>query len=47
MGRKILKSRVGEKHITNDGYEAEIIEYIDSDNVIIEFKDGCITSFYK
>ena len=42
MGRKKLKNRVGEKHMTNDGYEVEIIEYIDSDNVLIEFKDGCI-----
>ena len=41
MGRKILKNRVGEKHMTNDGYEVEIIEYIDSYNVLIEFKDGC------
>ena len=35
-----LKNRVGEKYITNEGYEIEIIEYFSSINCTIRFKDG-------
>lgn len=38
---KIL-NRVGEKHITNEGYEIEIIEYFGAFNCTIQFKNGCI-----
>ena len=32
--------RVGEKHITNEGYEIEIIKYFSNINCTIQFKDG-------
>lgn len=35
-------NRVGEKHLTNQGYEIEIIEYYDSKNSTIRFEDGQI-----
>lgn len=34
-----LKNRVGEKYITNEGYEVEIIEYFGIYNCTIRFKD--------
>jgi hypothetical protein len=36
------KNRLGEKHVTNEGYEVEIIEYINSANCTIIFNNGCI-----
>ena len=33
-----MNSRVGEKHKTKQGYEVEIIEYINSLNCIVVFK---------
>jgi len=33
-------NRIGEKHITNEGYEIEIIEYFTNKDCTIEFKDG-------
>lgn len=33
-------SRIGEKYMTNEGYEIEIVEYFNSNNVTIQFKDG-------
>lgn len=38
-------SRVGEKYITNEGYEVEIIEYFNPHNVTVKFNDGVI--FYN
>ena len=32
--------RIGEKHITNEGYEVEIIEYFSYNNCTIKFTDG-------
>jgi hypothetical protein len=37
-----MKNRVGEKHITNEGYEIEIIEYFSSFNLTIQFKDKTV-----
>ena len=37
-----MKNRVGEKHITNEGCEIEIIEYISAANITIRFKSGII-----
>jgi len=34
--------RIGEKHITNEGYEIEIIDYKGADNCTIKFHDGTI-----
>ena len=33
--------RTGEKHITNEGYEVEIIEYFNFYNCTIRFNNGC------
>jgi hypothetical protein len=38
----ILKERLGEKHITYQGYEVEIIEYFSSANCTLLFNDGTI-----
>ena len=35
-----MKCRVGEKYITNEGYNIEIVEYINSNNCTVQFKDG-------
>ena len=35
-----LIDRTGEIHITNEGREVEIIEYINSNNCTIKFEDG-------
>jgi hypothetical protein len=35
-------NRVGEKHITNQGYEIEIIEYFNSGNCTVTYPDGKI-----
>ena len=35
-----FKNRVGEKFITNEGYEVEIIEYFDCNNVTLKLKDN-------
>jgi hypothetical protein len=37
MGNIKNKNRVGEKHITNEGYEIEIIEYFGAKNCTIKF----------
>lgn len=37
-----FKDRTGEKHITNQGYEVEIIEYFNSLNCTILFSNGLI-----
>lgn len=37
-----MKNRVGEKYITNDGFEIEIIEYFNSRNCTVKFEDGDI-----
>ena len=39
-----MNSRVGEKHKTKQGYEVEIIEYINSLNCIVVFKDNYNTT---
>ena len=41
---KIAKqySKAGEKHITNEGYKVEIIEYFGWDNCSIQFEDGTV-----
>jgi hypothetical protein len=36
------KSKLGEKHITNEGYKIEIVEYFGSLNCSIQFEDGHI-----
>ena len=36
------KNRVGEKNLTNEGYEIEIIEYFGKANCVIQFEDGNI-----
>ena len=36
--------RVGEKFITNEGYEVTIIEYFNSTNIVIQYEDGYISS---
>ena len=43
---KIL-NRVGEKHLTNEGYKIEIIEYFGWDNCTIQFEDGVIVENTK
>lgn len=35
-----MKNRIGEKHITNEGYNIEIIEYFNNKNITVEFLDG-------
>lgn len=35
-------NRVGEKHLTNEGYTIEIIEYFRKDNCTVRFEDGTI-----
>jgi len=37
-----MKNRVGEKHITNEGYQVEIVEYFGVNKCTIRFKDGNI-----
>ena len=37
-----FKNRIGEKHITKQGYEIEIIKYINAHNLNIMFEDGAI-----
>lgn len=37
-----MKNRTGEKHITNEGYGVEIIEYFGALNCTIQFEDGNI-----
>lgn len=39
-----MKDRVGEKWVTNEGYEIEIIEYLNSKNITIKFSCGNILS---
>ena len=36
----VLKNRVGEKFTTKQGYEIEIVEYIDSKNIKVRFEKG-------
>ena len=38
-----IVDRVGEKYITNEGYEIEIIEYFGANNCTIKFNDGTIS----
>ena len=38
-----FKSRVGEKYMTNEGYEVEIIEYFGANNCTIKFNDDTIS----
>lgn len=38
---KISTNRLGEKHITNEGYEVEIIEYFNCKNCTVIFENGC------
>ncbi len=40
--RKDKKNRIGEKYITNEGYEIEIIEYFSKKNCSIIFKCGYV-----
>jgi hypothetical protein len=42
-----FKDRKGEKYITNQGYEIEIIDYIASNNCTIKFNDKLGTIKYK
>lgn len=37
-----VNSKIGEKHITNEGYEVEVIEYNNSIDCSIQFKNGTI-----
>jgi hypothetical protein len=37
-----MKSRLGEKYVTNENLEVEIIEYINATNCTVKFKDGFI-----
>ena len=37
-----VEDRVGEKHITNEGYQIEIIEYFNANNCTLKFNDGTI-----
>lgn len=41
--KKIILDRVGEKYPTREGDEVKVIEYFNSRNVTIQFKDGTIT----
>ncbi len=45
--RRTKHSRLGEKHITNEGYEVEIIEYFKSTNCTIQFNDYNKTVLYN
>jgi len=45
MGK--IKNRVGEKYITNEGYEIEIIEYFGALNCTIKFNDKLNTTLYN
>lgn len=38
--RSDFKDRTGERHITHQNYEAEIIEYINCENITIRLSDG-------
>ena len=44
-----FKDRTGEKHITNEGYEVEVIKYSNTSNCTIKFEDGCVVEnvYYK
>ena len=42
-----IKNRVGEKYITNEGYEIEIIDYFNSYNSTILFNDERKTVKYN
>jgi hypothetical protein len=44
MTESKLKSRVGEKHTTNEGYEVEIIEYFSRLNCTIQFNNGVVVT---
>lgn len=37
-----FKNRVGEKHITSEGYEIEIIKYFNNSNCVIQFEDNTV-----
>lgn len=37
-----FKNRTGEKYITNEGYEVEVIEYFSAINLTIKYEDGFI-----
>lgn len=39
-----MKSRIGEKHKTNEGYEIEIIEYFRYSDITIKFENGYIVT---
>ena len=39
-----MKSRIGEKHLNNNGDEFKIIEYISTRNCTVQFKDGFVSS---
>lgn len=39
-GQILHKNRVGEKYVTNQGYEIEIIEYFKSSNCTVKFEDN-------
>jgi hypothetical protein len=41
------ENRVGEKHITNEGYEIEIIEYFGAFNCTVQFNDRFNTILYN
>lgn len=43
----MLKDRVGERYITSQGYEIEIIEYFNCDNCTIKFSDEQATVIKK
>jgi len=40
--KNIFKDRTGEIHITNEGYEVEIIEYYGNNSCTIKFKNGVV-----
>lgn len=42
MRANVSKVKVGEKYITNEGYEVEITEYFTSTNITVQFKEGLI-----
>lgn len=37
-----MENRIGEKYITNEGYEIKIIEYFNNTNCTIQFEDGVL-----
>lgn len=39
---KKISNKTGEKHITKEGYEIEIIEYFNYCNCTIRFKNGIV-----